>query len=284
MIQTYVLDSAALPDPFGEQAAPDGQWEGRLSGERLEQIRRIRHPGARKQSLGAGLLLEHMRRRIVPDVRIQKNAYGKPFCTGVPFNLSHTADAVILSVWESAGRLEDAAQPCADLEFCEFGIGCDIERVKPYEPRIARRFFTRAEYESLEALQEERAQAELFYRYWTKKESVMKLAGLGISLPMDLYDVRGAKVSVDTKKARQWYWQCIRKGQEKPGFEKAAEIVLHRGMFLKEYRYQEYCITVCSTRDAFAPEMIPMYFNGQRLENTEDRMKSADWAIAENND
>lgn len=250
MIQTYLLESAVLPDPLFDGA--QGEWNERLSNERMEKIRRIKHAGTRKQSFAAGLLLEQLLHHYAPGAKIQTSDYGKPFCRGIPFNLSHTADAVIVSICGS------------DPHVC---IGCDIERIKPYERRIARRFFTGAEYESLEAETDEQAQAALFCRYWTKKESVMKLTGLGMSLPMDLYDVQGDRAAVDIEKARRWYEKCLLNGKEKPGFAQAAERLFYQSqrLFLKEYRYKDYCIAVCSLSDAFAPQIKRLYFDGQRL-------------------
>lgn len=256
MIQTYLLDSAALPDPLGKglPGAESGMYG--LSAERMEKIKRIRHPGTRKQSFGAGLLTAYMLGRLAPGAVIRTNSYGKPACAGVPFNLSHTKDAVILSVMESG---EGMAQPL-EKDACAVCIGCDIERIKPYEPRVAKRFFTAAEYQSLEEESGAEAQAELFYRYWTKKESVMKLTGLGMRLPMDLYDVRGSQVVLDTEKALLWHVKSKEHGNEE--FAQAAEVFLHQKLFFEEYRYKEYCITVCSISCRFAPEIGIMEFGG----------------------
>lgn len=274
MIQTYLLDSAALPDPLGKglPGAESGMYG--LSAERMEKIKRIRHPGTRKQSFGAGLLTAYMLGRLAPGAVIRTNSYGKPACAGVPFNLSHTKDAVILSVMESgegmaqplekdacAGcDLKGRADTCAGCGMDGVCIGCDIERIQPYEPRVAKRFFTAAEYQSLEEESGAEAQAELFYRYWTKKESVMKLTGLGIRLPMDLYDVRGSQVVLDTEKALLWHVKSKEHGNEE--YAQAAEVFLHQKLFFEEYRYKEYCITVCSISCRFAPEISIMEFEG----------------------
>lgn len=280
MIQTYLLDSAALPDPLGKglPGAETGMYG--LSAERMEKIRRIRHPGTRKQSFGAGLLTAYMLERLAPEAVIRTSCYGKPACAGVPFNLSHTKDAVILSVMDSGGKMakpfhKDACAGCnwkgrADACICcgldGVCIGCDIERVQTYRPQIARRFFTAAEYQSLEAASGAEAQAELFYRYWTKKESVMKLTGLGMRLPMELYDVRSRQVVLDTEKALLWYGKNREQEQGKREFAQAAEVLLHRKLLFKEYRYKEYCIAVCSIFGGFAPEIgIMEYGGGQKL-------------------
>lgn len=243
MIQTYVLDTGILPDMQDDPAG----WEAcleKLPAERVEKIRRIRHAEAGKQSLGAGLLLHEVCSRLAPEAEIACGAYGKPVCAELSFNLSHTKEAVILSVWE--GRRDDA----------QVLTGCDIEKLHPYRSGIAGRFFTRAEYDSLEAVCDPQAQAELFCRYWTRKESVMKLTGLGLSLPMDLYDVRGSRPAADHTKVHAWYEKALKKGEQKPELTQAAEILLQKELFWKEYRYRDCCITVCSTCNCFASDYV----------------------------
>lgn len=237
MIRTYVLRTDMLPD----ESSQSKEWEAcmrKVSKERAEKIRRIRHAQAKKQSLGAGLLLRYVSRQKGSETRITHGAYGKPACAEVPFNLSHTEDAVILSIWEG----EDTS---------EVMIGCDIEKVRTYRPGVARRFFTSEEYRSLEAMCDPQAQAEWFCRYWTKKESVMKMTGLGLSLPMDLYDIRGSQAVAAYEKICAWYEKELKKGQIKTELARAAHILLQETMYLKEYCYERCRIAVCSTSDQF---------------------------------
>lgn len=243
MIRTYVLDTGILPDMQDDPAG----WEAclkKLPAERVEKIRRIRHAEAKKQSLGAGLLLHEVCSRLAPEAEITSGAYGKPVCTELSFNLSHTKEAVILSVWEGGN---DSARVLT---------GCDIEKLHPYRSGIAGRFFTRAEYDSLEAVRDPQAQAELFCRYWTRKESVMKLTGLGLSLPMDLYDVRGSQPVADRTKVSAWYENALQKGEHRTELAQAVKILLQEELYWKEYRYRDCCITVCSTCNCFAPDYV----------------------------
>lgn len=237
MIRTYILRTDMLPDEINHPV----EWEAcmrKISNERAGKIRQIRHVQTKKQSLGAGLLLQYVSRRKGGRMQITKGAYGKPVCADVPFNLSHTDDAVILSVWEGG----DAA---------ECMIGCDIEQIKTYRPGVARRFFTKAEYSSLEAIGDPQIQAEWFCRYWTKKESVMKMTGLGLSLPMDLFDIRDSQAVADDEKTKAWYEKEQKKGQMKAELARAVHVLLHETMYLKEYCYEKCRIAVCSTSDQF---------------------------------
>ena len=140
MIVTYLLDTHTLPDPVENPELLDG-----LPQERIEKIRRLKHTESRKQSLGAGLLLEHGLRQAAEYAGeghqqaaelssvIEYGAFGKPhLAEGAPFNLSHTGSYAIVSIMLSK---ENAAPD-------KTAIGCDIEQVRKYDPRLARRFFT----------------------------------------------------------------------------------------------------------------------------------------------
>ncbi len=249
MVKTYWMDSHLLPDLSGDAKA----WEAcleRLPGERVEKIRRIRHPEGRRQSLGAGLLLQEALDRLAPGAGITDLPYGKPVCAQVPFSLSHTKDRVILSIWEGAD------QPYKK-EDSDYLIGCDIESVRPCRMHIARRFFTASEYQSLEAVQDPTMQDELFCRYWTKKESVLKLTGLGMSLPLHLFDVQGSQVWADPQQVLAWGAKAAKDipQEKRRQIQKVTEILLTKHLFLKEYRWQEYCVAVCSLMDCFWPDL-----------------------------
>lgn len=274
MIKTYVLDTSTLPDPADASNGPGTCIDG-LPAERMEKILRIRHPDARKQSLGAGLLLNKVLGTLAPGAEITYGSYGKPLCAGIPFNLSHTKDAVILSIWDikaaalpalkeniRGGPFSKSGFSDADfsIEAAGFLIGCDIEQTRPYKPGVARRFFTEAEYRSLEAIKDPQEQAEWFCRYWTRKESVMKLTGLGMSLPMDLYDVRGSQAATDMAKTVAWYEIGLKKGQVPAEYRQAAAILLNQTLFFQEYRYRNCCITVCSFLNQFAAAYERMPF------------------------
>lgn len=105
------------------------------------------------------------------DIAFRYGANGKPSIDGGPeFNLSHSGDLAALAI---SG---DGA------------VGLDIERQRTIEDAVARRHFSPAEYAELSRL----PSADWlggFYRCWTRKEAVIKACGLGLSMPLDSFDV-----------------------------------------------------------------------------------------------
>lgn len=242
MIQTYLLDSSALPDPLD---VPEKLHT--LARERVEKIYRIKHLDTRKQSFGAGLLLDYALRRQLGTAHpypLAFNFYGKPVCGQAVFNLSHTEHFAIVSIWEKTVLEEMEA---------ELSIGCDIEPVRMYQPKIARRFFTENEYACLETV-EKQMQDEQFCRYWTRKESVIKMTGLGMSMPIDLFDIsQKSQIVPDRQKIAAWRET---EGGQRPESRKAADLLRNGKIFFGEYSYGGCCITVCSTSNRFAPKLL----------------------------
>lgn len=99
--------------------------------------------------------------------------YGKPVLAdgGLHFSLSHSHGLIMLAI----GPVE---------------IGCDIERIDPdlEWPPLAERLFSRLERRQLLALAEAPAR-RAFFDCWTRKEAYVKALGLGLSHPLDTFDV-----------------------------------------------------------------------------------------------
>ena len=154
-----------------------------VSPARQEKTDRFRFDKDKRLSLGAELLLRHaLRSEGLGELPMafDYGAQGKPhFQDGdVFFNLSHSGEYVV----------------CA-LAACE--VGCDVEKITPIDLNIARRFFFHSEYDDIAAQTTETARNDLFFRYWTLKESFMKVTGLGMKLPLDAFEiVRGTEITV----------------------------------------------------------------------------------------
>ena len=128
-------------------------------------------------SLGAELLLRDalcdfgIDRTEPLEFEYRKN--GKPYLSGydnIFFNLSHSGDYVMCAV-------------------SEFEVGCDIQKMDKADMKLAERFFTEREYHAIADLSTEEERRDMFYRYWTLKESFMKVTGLGMQLALDTFEI-----------------------------------------------------------------------------------------------
>lgn len=181
MIQIYAMDVSKLLDP----AENPGLLE-RVSENRKQKILNCRQPGARKQSLGAGLLLQHVLKdygETEADIRI--GLFGKPESERICFSLSHSKDMAVCAVAGAA-------------------VGCDIEQTGQMSERridcLTKRFFSEREQAYLARAPKERKSAE-FYRFWTIKESYVKMTGEGLHLPLSALDVGFSKEGVSVRRS-----------------------------------------------------------------------------------
>ena len=74
----------------------------------------------------------------------------------------------------------------------ERAIGVDIEYMRPLSSGeyidLARHFFSPGECATLDSLPES-ARRQAFFNCWTRKESYIKARGMGLSIPLDSFDV-----------------------------------------------------------------------------------------------
>lgn len=68
-------------------------------------------------------------------------------------------------------------------------VGCDIQQIKDVDLNIAKRFFFNTEYDSIMAQPDYDSQIDMFFRYWTLKESFMKVTGKGFKLPLNEFQI-----------------------------------------------------------------------------------------------
>ena len=106
------------------------------------------------------------------DYRIDRGEKGKHFIVGVEnvfFNISHSGDYVVCAV--------------SDRE-----IGIDIEKRTKARMEVAGRFFHGEEVAQLKMLEEDK-QDQLFFNYWSVKESFLKYIGTGLTRPLNSFIV-----------------------------------------------------------------------------------------------
>ncbi|WP_116125397.1 4'-phosphopantetheinyl transferase family protein [Lewinella sp. IMCC34183] len=168
---------------------PEVFWErtlGMLPPESRTALKRYRRWQDRQASVLGRLLLGTCSRRVlgeVPDLgELAVDDYRRPYFPGLAqfdFNISHTEGLVACAAARACGR-----------------VGVDVERVGEIDLREFRRVFTPEEYTYLTGLENPR---EEFYRFWTRKEAVMKADGRGFYLDPSLIDCRGESISIDGK-------------------------------------------------------------------------------------
>lgn len=159
-------------------AGAAGPWT--LIGEERLRLRSFQNPAAAR-TFGAGrtalrALLGRYLGRPAAAVDLVSGPHGKPALAGdapaLAFNLSHAGDTLLVALALGNDQRVD--------------LGVDLERAPAPEGfrDVARSYFAAAEARGLDALPDAEAGAR-FLRLWTRKEAVVKAAGLGMSLPPD---------------------------------------------------------------------------------------------------
>jgi len=152
--------------------------ESNLSADEAQRAERFRFPAGRERYIIAhGCLREILSRYLCCEpsqLDFSTNDYGRPILNShkLEFNLSHSGNFALIAIAQ------------------ERKVGVDVERVRPELEleSIARRFFSPNENSELMTLPPE--QRELaFFNGWTRKEAYIKAQGLGLSLPLDSFDV-----------------------------------------------------------------------------------------------
>ncbi|MDN5203133.1 4'-phosphopantetheinyl transferase superfamily protein [Fulvivirgaceae bacterium BMA10] len=103
-----------------------------------------------------------------PEIQIKYMENGKPFLVSdskkLDFNLSHSGDKLIVA--------------CSNKS-----IGADIEYINPkfdYQS-VSNNFFTENEIIEIGNQDQAMARLALFFKYWTRKEAILKETGIGLS-------------------------------------------------------------------------------------------------------
>jgi 4'-phosphopantetheinyl transferase len=152
-----------------------------LAPEELQRANRFHFEKDRRHYVaGRGILralLGRYLRREPAGLTFAYNPQGKPSLAGdaartLSFNVSHSHGLALIAV--TRGR----------------EVGVDLERIRPEfaGERVAERFFSPSEVAALRALAAAE-RLEAFFACWTRKEAYLKATGMGLSLPLDCFDV-----------------------------------------------------------------------------------------------
>lgn len=109
---------------------------------------------------------------------MKKNEYGKPYFSydSFSFNISHSEDYVVCVI--STDEKEN--------------IGIDIEKIKTINIEDYSSVLTPVEKNDITSDQH-------FYKYWTRKEAVIKADGRGLQIPLHTIDATKTKVEVENE-------------------------------------------------------------------------------------
>lgn len=147
----------------------------------IEKLGRFRNPPAMQRNMLGEVLCravvaqkEGIPAKTVSTYRTEK---GKPYYTDLKqwhFNISHSAEWVVMA-------------------FSDEELGIDIEKIKPINYHLAKRFFSGEENVRLNEFEEPR-KLHYFFDLWTLKESYLKYLGKGLTKSLrtfTIHDVNG---------------------------------------------------------------------------------------------
>lgn len=186
------------------------------------------------RSLFGQLLLQNIIQKECPilkdDLIFSRNEYGKPYIYNLNdyhFNISHSGEYVVCVTHDKP-------------------VGIDIEYIKPISLEIARRNFSKEEY-NLIIGQSKNSQISFFYDLWTLKESFIKAIGKGLYMPLDSFSFSIA---------------------EKKGFILKINPYPER-FFFKQYDISpEYKLSVCAKSLLFPQEITVINYRNLICQNT----------------
>jgi len=116
------------------------------------------------------------------EIRIDFHERGKPFFPDFPtfkFNITHGGNIIAVAF-------------CDDRE-----VGIDVEAAdRKANPMIAERYFTPSEMDFLQKIPPQQ-RLHAFLRLWTIKEAYLKMIGVGLSRPLNSFEIHsGDKITI----------------------------------------------------------------------------------------
>jgi 4'-phosphopantetheinyl transferase len=107
------------------------------------------------------------------EISIEKSEKGKPYLIENQnhyFNISHSGKWVVVA-------------------FANEDVGVDIEKIRPINYRIAKRFYSKTEFAKLDK-KKGQEKLEYFFDLWTLKESYLKLLGKGLTKSLSSFTIQ----------------------------------------------------------------------------------------------
>ena len=145
-----------------------------ISEDEKEKVNRFKFSVNRQNSI----ITYYYRRKILSryldihpsEIKFTQNVYGKPLISephwsGIQFNYSHSGEFLIFAISKN------------------IEVGVDIELVKDLPDMIdlAKNYFSEKELQHFHSLENKIDRINFFYKIWTRKEALLKAAGIGIT-------------------------------------------------------------------------------------------------------
>ncbi|MBQ4526836.1 MAG: 4'-phosphopantetheinyl transferase superfamily protein [Clostridia bacterium] len=139
----------------------------RLPPHRRKKAVSLKKRNAGNLSVGAWITLCGGLKSLGADIDsliFDKHPNGKPYIknSDIHFSLSHSGTFAVCAISDS-------------------DVGADIEEITEFNPRLAKRYFNKTEYDHIFSKSTPEEQRNEFFRIWTLKESYVKFTGKGIS-------------------------------------------------------------------------------------------------------
>ena len=144
-----------------------------------DKVAKLKSDSAIRETLSAYLLLHKACEELGLndlDNEIAVDEHGKPYFANARdryFNISHSHDRVMCAIGDVP-------------------VGCDVQKIGHKSERgmkLAKRFFTKEEFEKLMSIEDESERNRFFFEMWTLKESYIKCVGKGLGIALDSFSV-----------------------------------------------------------------------------------------------
>lgn len=180
---------------------------------RYKNSRYIQWQDQLRNLLGNLLLVNAFKKLQLPQNGLQQiryDVYGRPYIheNDIDFNISHSGNFVVCAI-------------AAGLK-----LGVDIEEVRSVDFHDFENTMTPEQWAIIRASNEP---LQCFYSFWTKKESVIKANGRGLSIPLEEIHIRKNTVQCE---GRKWYLQEFKIA---PGYCTSLAVDYHDVAIIQEY-------------------------------------------------
>ncbi len=136
----------------------------KISQKRALAVKKMKNESAALQKIASEVLLAYSLKAELPLETAHKK-YGKPYIASLPFfNISNSTDYVVCAVSNKE-------------------VGVDVEKISRMKNTLARHILSTAEYENEQTVSGARLQT-LLCEKWTRKESYLKMLGVGLRRKM----------------------------------------------------------------------------------------------------